>query len=113
MSENRHRKKKLNVWLVDEEYELLKEKADKSDMSMSAYIRSIILLGGIRGGVVNFSKDDADKIIYELNRIGNNVNQIAYYTNAKSTVNENDFEQLIGFFDQFLGEFHRWVKYSK
>lgn len=113
MSENRISRKKLNVWLLDEEYDLLKEKASKCSMSMSAYIRIIILFGGVKGAVVNFSKEDANKIANELCRIGNNINQIAYRVNAKATVNENDFEQLKEVFDQYIGEFNSWVKYSK
>jgi len=96
--------------LLDEEYDLLKEKASKSNMSMSAYIRSIILFGGIEGSVVNFTKEDADKISYELNRIGNNINQIAYHVNAKATVNENDFEQLRDYFEKYLAVVQDVVK---
>lgn len=43
--EHRKRKCKLNVYLLDEECEILNAKADEAEISKSRYIRNVILFG--------------------------------------------------------------------
>jgi len=110
MSSNRHRDKRICIWVVNEEKAMAELKANESDMSLSDYIRSLILFGSVRGSTVNFSKENTEKIIYELNRIGNNINQIAYRVNSNATVDENDFDSLREQFIEYLGLFQDVVK---
>jgi len=99
----------LRVWLLEEEYELLKNKADKSNKNMSEYIRSIILYGASSRSVVKYSKEDSENIRYELNRIGNNINQIAYRVNGKGKVNVNDFDDLYTEFVEYINVFTKYT----
>ena len=39
-------------------------------------------------------RDQADHLVYEINRIGNNINQIAYNTNAKLYADNPDWAEL-------------------
>ena len=94
MSKNRFRKRQIKFWAVDEEYEILKRKSTESNLTMSAYLRTLLLFGTVKGSIVNFSKEDSKNIIYELNRIGNSVNQIAYRVNSNSLVREDDVIEL-------------------
>ena len=75
-NENRNRKNGFFVYMLDEEKQVLEKKAEKANMSKSEYIRNVILFGAARRAT-KFSTEDTREIIYELNRIGNNINQRA------------------------------------
>ena len=51
-------------------------------------------------------KEDLKVFLYELNRIGNNINQIAYNTNSKKSTDKEDMLQL-------TKEFHEFIKLYK
>jgi len=101
---DRVRKRNFRVWLLEEEFDLLTEKAAEAKMTKTRYIRNVILFGAAREKS-NFTKEDSDKILYELNRIGNNINQIAYQANSKCAVNENDFFMLREEYIKLLGAY--------
>jgi hypothetical protein len=92
--EGRMRKRKLNVYLLEEEYEVLIAKTVEADMSISEYIRNVILYGAAHK-TTYFSKEMQNKILTELSRIGNNVNQFARVANSVKTVNQDDVENII------------------
>jgi len=102
--QHRNRNKNIRIWLLEEEHALLSKKADIANMSMSEFIRRMILSGETRGET-NFTREESQKFIYELNRIGNNINQIAYRVNAKAAVDSNDFNNLRDEFVRYLGLF--------
>jgi len=103
--QHRNRNKNIRVWLSEEEHALLSKKANMENMSMSEFVRRMILFGAERVKT-NFTREESQKIIYELNLIGNNINQIAYRVNAKATVDNNDFSELRDEFVEYLGLFH-------
>lgn len=88
--------------MLPEEKKILKEKADKFNMSMSDYLRDIVLFGNpvIIGSRLN--DIEANKLTYELNRIGNNINQLAYQANLRCGVTKNDFLKLREEYDSLL-----------
>lgn len=88
--EHRLRTKKLQVFLSKEEYEFLKDKAHYCDTNLSEYIRGIIN----NGAIIKYAACDIQAAIAELNRVGNNINQIARTVNATGEFLEQDFEQL-------------------
>lgn len=106
---NRKRNRKLNIFLLDEEWELLNAKADELEMSKSEYIRNIILFGTAYKRSI-FSKEETKEFIYEINRIGNNLNQIAYRANANKTIDEIDFQNLYDNYVELLGQFDYFVR---
>ena len=87
---DRVRKTKLQVFLTDEEMKILEEKCKEFNMTKSGYIRGAILYGGVKESQPRVEKELIEKLIYEVNKIGNNINQIAYANNVKfgSTVAE-------------------------
>lgn len=106
--ESRKRKRKLNVYLLDKELEILNAKADEANMNKSDYIRNVILFGAAHERTM-FSRREAEKLHYEINRIGNNINQIAYRANANKTIDERDFKnmyqnymELLSIYDNFI-----------
>lgn len=105
MAENsRIRKKFLRVYLSDDEVEILNMKSFEMDMSKSDYIRDLILFG---------NRDDGDKLsktnfklfLYEINRIGNNLNQIEYNSYMKASSGKNDMVAFLFEFMQLLSSF--------
>lgn len=93
MAKNRYRSKKISIWLSDDELELFEKKISEIGISKSDYIRNCILYGSTIKKT-NFSDDKADRIVYEMNRIGNNVNQIARYVNKEHEASQTDMIEL-------------------
>lgn len=87
--ENRFRTNCIRVKLSDEEYNTIWQKSLASGLTVSDAIRSLIVFGCIKpDGLDEKSQELVDKMntliektVYEMNRIGNNINQIAYNTN--------------------------------
>ena len=93
MEKNRSRTHKINVFLSDREFEIFEQKIAKLGISKSEYIRNCILFG-FPGRKTNFSDEEADRIVYEMNRIGNNVNQIARYVNKEHDAQQAEIEEV-------------------
>lgn len=92
--EQRMRTHRLQIWLVEEEKQMLVKGAYECGMSQSEYVRNLIVAASIVGRHFTMDKEQGQKLLYELNRIGNNINQIAYNTNAKTFASHSDWEEL-------------------
>lgn len=90
---NRNNPIQLKVWISEKESELLDQKISKLGITKSQYVRNCILYGSTVKKTM-FSDEKADRIIYEMNRIGNNINQIAHFVNMEHTVAPDDFERI-------------------
>lgn len=106
--ESRKRNRCFNVRLLEEELAILDAKADEAQMTKSEYIRNMILFGAAHERA-NFSKKDTKAMLYELNRIGNNINQIAYATNVTRVIREDDFVSLRFNFIDLLGQYEKLI----
>jgi diketogulonate reductase-like aldo/keto reductase len=107
---HRLRKNQFLLRLVDEEMNLLEEKASLSGVTKTEYLRMLIAYGGVKGsGITNYTKEDAKKLRYELSSIGNNVNQIAYRANSNSMVRKEDIDELRENFVELIGVLHNYV----
>jgi len=102
VTENRTRERNFRVWLSEDELKLLAEKAKSFNMSKSEYVRSVIKFGSAGRSHTNLSKEESERLRYEVNRIGNNINQVAYRVNGKGTVDIEDFEKLRIEFVEYL-----------
>lgn len=97
---HRLRHVKLQVWLVAEEKDLLVHNAAFYGLSSSEYIRKLILAESIFGRHFVMDKEQGKQLLFEINKIGNNINQIAYNTNAKAFASHTDWQRLQGkYFD--------------
>ena len=98
---DRFRKREIRVKLSEEEYATILAKTAEAEMTISDAIRSLIVFGNIKAEWLDEeSKRRVDelcqlieKVIYEVNRIGNNINQIAYNTNSKYDASENELKE--------------------
>ena len=80
----RKRDKQINIRLTEDEYLNACEKINESDLSLSEYIRKSILGKEIK--IISGVKE----LILELNRIGNNLNQLARKVNEGKVVELGD-----------------------
>lgn len=92
--EDRIRKEKYSLYLLPEEKAMLEACADEFDMTKAEYIRKLILYGAITGRQWSIDKEQGKELLYEVNKIGNNVNQIAYRVNVKKYTSKTDLEDL-------------------
>lgn len=92
--EDRIRKEKYQLYLLPEESIMLQKSASELGLSRAEYLRSIILYGRVVGRRSIIDKEEVSKLNYELNRIGNNINQIAFRVNVKAHTSNSDVAEL-------------------
>lgn len=89
---------KKKEFKIDEEIEkIIAIQTNKLNISMSEYIRQLIKADYVvkNTGVITDFKADLKQAIKELNSIGNNLNQLARYTNKeKKMLNETMVEVI-------------------
>ena len=90
---NRNNPVQLKVWISEQESKLLEQKISELGITKSQYVRNCILYGSTVKKTL-FSDERADRIIYEMNRIGNNINQIARFVNKEHSVGFDDYERI-------------------
>ncbi len=78
------------IRFTSNEFSKIEKELSRLNISFSEYARSILLKKRIR----NKSKLKKE-LIYEINKIGNNLNQIARHTNEKKTIDLNVLKQII------------------
>ncbi|PEF43510.1 plasmid mobilization relaxosome protein MobC [Bacillus cereus] len=78
----------------EQDYEKLKASADNLSMSVTAFAKMKVQNARIMKP--KFDKESSLKIIAELNRIGNNVNQIARYSNERNLEFNSDMRNGYG-----------------
>ena len=105
----RKRKRKLNVYLLDDEWEILQAKKDEAGMSQSEYIRNMILFGAAHERSI-FSKEGERGLIYEINKIGTNLNQIAARANSSRIVDNRDFNDLYQNYLELLTAYDKYIR---
>ena len=91
---DRVRTEQFRFTLLPEENAMLTKNAFEYGLSKSEYLRKLILAESLTGKQWHMDRDQAKQLIYEVNRIGNNVNQIAYNTNAVRFSSNKDWGEL-------------------
>lgn len=84
----RKREHFIGLWLNDAEYKRLLKQCELSGLSTSALIRHAISSVEIRPR----PPDTYVALLRELSAIGNNVNQLAYWANARKGVTEAEIK---------------------
>ena len=101
---NRKRKIQKKIYLDENENELIRRKMEKSNKkNFGAFAREILLTGEIN--LINF--DEIKKLRYELNRIGNNINQIVKRANEDGKVEKNQLVEILKFQNQLEEEINK------
>lgn len=87
----RERNHFVGLWLNDEEYAHLREQSEITGLPASVLIRQAIKGVQIR----QRPPGEYAGLLRELSAIGNNVNQIAHWANAKKSIQEAEIKQAI------------------
>ena len=90
----RKRNRHVSVWMNDGEYRHLKQQARAAGMGIDPFIRCLVA----DREIAPRPPDSYDDILRELSAIGNNVNQIARWANAKKGVQKVEIHyKMIGY----------------
>lgn len=90
MSEKRKRDKLIRFFVNEAEKELLDKKVADSHLDRSKYLRKVAL----GETIINIDMKRLDGVIYELNKIGTNINQIAKFCNSNNQIYKSDIQEL-------------------
>ena len=85
----RKREHFIGLWLDDTEYRRLLKQCEQSGLSTSALIRHSI--AGIE--IRSRPPDTYAPLLRELSAIGNNINQLAYWANARGGASEEEIQK--------------------
>lgn len=85
----RTRNHHVSVWMNEREYRHLKSQAELAGMKVDPFIRTVIAGVQLRPR----PPDTYAALLRELSAIGNNVNQIAYWANARQSVSEAEIRE--------------------
>ena len=87
----RLRNKQIILRVSETEYEMIKHRMELcNETNMNRYIRRM----AIDGCVFTVDHTPIDNMNYELNKIGTNINQIAYKVNSTGSIYESDMKNL-------------------
>lgn len=89
--ENRFRDKVIKVRATDYEYMLIRERMKASGANS---LQQYILKSAIDGYIINVDYADFKQLIYEINKIGTNINQIAHKVNSENQVYKTEMDEL-------------------
>ena len=81
----------ISVWMNEAEYRHLKEQAALAGLGIDPFIRSLVAGVQLRPR----PPDQYAALLRELSAIGNNINQIAYWANARKSIRESEIADAI------------------
>ena len=87
----RERNHFVGLWLNDEEYAHLREECEITGLLASVLIRQAIAGVQLR----QRSPGEYASLLRALSAIGNNINQIAHWANAKKSIQEAEIKQAV------------------
>lgn len=87
----RLREKQLNIRLTEYEHKLIKERMEQTGANS---LREFIMDAAINGFLIKVDYSDIKELAYEINRIGNNINQIAHKVNSDGAVYKPQIEEI-------------------
>lgn len=93
MRENRKYK---NLSFTFDEWTEFECKAKEVNMRTATYIKAMAL----RGKIVNVDLSAAHDVVVAINKIGNNVNQIARFANQTGFITASEYNQLMKWRDE-------------
>ena len=89
---------RVDIMLNEEEHRKLKSDVEKTKMSTSGYIRNLIM-----GSKVREKPDDRFyDVMFQMTKIGNNLNQIAHKANYLNVIDKEKYEELA----------KKWMRFS-
>ena len=100
----------ISIRLLEEEMEILEQKAKEAGMTKSEFIRRVIRHGEAHPKT-NFSHEDRSHLQHEIDRIGNNLNLIGYIASGQnnSSLDEVEVLKLVDNYKKLLGKIYDFI----
>lgn len=86
----RNKGKPKVVYFSETEWDIIQEKSNIAKMNTSNYIKRMAL----NGYIIEYNLDKINDLIYEINKIGININQLAKKANEIDNIYKKDVEEL-------------------
>jgi len=93
--------RRLAIRLTEDEKRLVFGYAKQDRLSISDYIKQMALKKAVVSNRVEYTTD-LRNLNFELNRIGNNINQMAKHFNSKKEMDTQDFKAFQGMMAAYL-----------
>lgn len=91
MAKRRIKNNLMKFYVDDKELDLISKKMEEMGMTnRSEYLRKMAL----QGYIIKRDFSHIDNLVYELNKIGTNINQIAKKVNETNIISKNDIKTL-------------------
>lgn len=90
MPKKRYRDKEVKFFVTDNELQMIDQKAAVAELDRSKYLRKI----SIEGFIIKRDFTQVEQLVYEINKIGNNINQVARRANEIDFVNKGEIMYL-------------------
>lgn len=98
----------VSIRLLPEEAEILKEKATEAHMSQAQFLKNVITYGGAHQKTI-FTRDSTHSLNYEINRIGNNLNQIVFCSYGSEEIDKIELLKLRDNYFELLSAFYNFI----
>lgn len=90
MATKRIRSVPVKFYATQEETYIIDKKASESKLDRSKYLRKVAL----GQQIVNLDMSYLNNLIYEINKIGTNINQIAKHANGYNVLYKSDIKDI-------------------
>lgn len=90
MAKKRYRDKEVKFFVTENELEMIDQKAAVVELDRSKYLRKM----AIEGIIIKRDFTQVEELVYEINKIGNNINQVARRANELEHVSSDDLKYL-------------------
>ena len=97
MENNRRRDKQINFRVTMTEKAMIKDRIEKSGyLDEGEYLRQMAL----NGYVLSLDNSDLKQLLFEINKIGTNINQVAHKINSVNEIYQTDMDEIKECMDQ-------------
>lgn len=99
-----NRGKRKEIAFKEDEWKIVEEKAKELNIDTTKYIKRM----AVNGYIITYNLDKINDLIYEVNKIGININQVAKKANEIDNIYKKDIDELMNRLEQvyiLLGEY--------
>jgi len=85
----RKRNRHISVWMNEQECRHLKRQAELAGMGIDPFVRNLVARVELRPE----PPEEYAALLRELSAVGNNINQLTYWANARGNIREEEIMQ--------------------
>ena len=85
----RKRNRHVSVWMTEQEYQHLKKQTARGGLGVDPFIRNLVAGTEIKP----HPPEEYAALLREMSAIGNNINQLAHWANARGSAREEELQK--------------------